>query len=107
MVVGVIAFIVWDRWKDAKKEDGSADRLKELKDRLDRHLELEAQENIDMEKLRSRVTAIEGERQIQETHLFNQNATIFTKIEKLDEKIDQRFLVINEDIKEILKEMRK
>ena len=107
LVTGIITFLVWDGWKKAKKKDDAVDRLKSLEDKLEEHLKLEAQKNIDMAQLKSTVTAIEDERHIQEAHMFNQNATIFAKIDKLDEKIDQRFLVINEDIKEILKEMRK
>lgn len=41
------------------------------------------------------------------SHLFKQHGILFEKIDKLDEKIDQRFLVINADIKAILNEMRK
>ena len=121
----VIVYIIWDRLQDAKKEKEIEDKKKsgdyvsfeevrELKEKMGNHLAKEYVEGERFVKIEAKLTAQE------ETngHLFNQHKSLFEglaelnkkvddKTDKLADKIDQRFLVINQDIKQILAEMRK
>lgn len=125
----VIIYIIWDRFQDVKeakkledkKRSGdyvSFDDVKELKETMKNHLASEATEDARFTKIENQLMALQEKVNSENGHLFKQHGTLFEKIDKLDEKImanadtlsrkiDDRFLVINEDIKEILKQMRK
>lgn len=125
----IIIYIIWDRVQDVKEEakrgkeiedkkksgsyvsfedigEAKAD-IKELKEAMKNHLADEAMEGERFSKIEGQLLALQEKVARENTHLFNQNSSLFEKIDRLDSKIDERFLVINQDIKQILTEMRK
>lgn len=116
-----LPFILWFLWEknqerleareiEGKKKDGtykswdSMDgRISNMEGTISEHLKKEAQEDINTAVIIGRISNLEGDSK----HLFNQHSTIFQKIDSIEKKIDDKFEILNSDIKQILLEMKK
>mgnify|MGYP003395555155 CR=1 FL=1 len=96
-------WLLYEKWIVPRKENKEVEKkkasgeyvswedVKEVKETVRNHLEDEAVEGERFVKIEGRLTAMEEKLTRENGHLFNQNASLFEKFDKLDAKLDSKF----------------